>query len=74
MKVMSLLNSLADVKWLQTRETDLRNNYMACYVGFTSQKAKRGEPVDEAELVKRCGKAKRETDDKAGEPGIVIGS
>jgi hypothetical protein len=40
--------------------TDLRNMYRACYAAYISQKVKRGEPVEEAELEKRCGKAKRD--------------
>ncbi|KPI35160.1 uncharacterized protein AB675_10171 [Cyphellophora attinorum] len=39
--------------------TDLRNMYRACYSAYVSQRARRGEAVESAELEKRCGKAKR---------------
>jgi hypothetical protein len=41
---------------------DISEAFQACYASYTSQKAKRDEPVDEAELVKRCGKLKREAE------------
>lgn len=54
--------------WIVTREAepeplrpmDPGNEYLACYWGYTGGKVKRGEPIDNMELEKRCGKAKRE--------------
>ena len=42
------------------RPMDPGNDYLACYWGYIGGRTKRGEPADEAELQKRCGKAKRE--------------